>query len=408
MSRRKKYRLFLAILILGGICGSGMLWIEQWRKAIPDTMKVSELDDCSLGLGWFITEELTPELTRVSTGAHQYQEYGLVCKMLGVIPLKTVAVEIEKIKSVYPGGIPIGLYMETDGVYVVACGSVKGQDGKYYKPAEKMIQSGDYILAVDGKMVREKEILTSLLADSQTSNVMFTVKRGTEILRVKLELVEDSEGDLKAGIWVRDNAQGIGTLTFLTEDRMFGALGHGIHDMDTGELLHIAEGALYEAEIVSISKGENGSPGELCGTIHYRKECKVGEITDNLPVGIYGTSSNKKMMNMLEKGQSEIAWKQEVKKGKAWVRSAVRGEIEDYEIEISETRYGESDVNKGIVFRVTDDRLLEYTGGIVQGMSGSPILQGGKLVGAVTHVFVQDSSKGFGIFIENMLDCVAY
>ena len=197
----------------------------------------------------------------------------------------------------------------------------------------------------------------------------------------------------------------MGTLTFLTEDGQFGALGHGVNDVDTGTLLELSEGKLYDANIVEIKKGEKGSPGELSGLIRYRTDLECGELLKNTSSGIFGKAA-KRLSEKVPQERIQVGYKQEIELGEAYIRSSVSGSLKDYRVEIREVHGKSTDVNKGIVLQVTDPELLELTGGIVQGMSGSPILQNGKIIGAVTHVFVQDSTKGFGIFIENMLEMV--
>ena len=234
---------------------------------------------------------------------------------------------------------------------------------------------------------------------------MLSLDRKGEKVEVKIQAVQTGAEEYKLGIWVRDNTQGIGTLTFLTEDEQFGALGHGINDVDTGTLLELSEGKLYDTKIMDIKKGEKGKPGEISGTIRYQDELVCGQIVENTPVGIFG-SGKERLSQKLEQEKLQVGYKQEIKIGTAWVRSSVSGEMKDYQVEITEVYRKEEDVNKGMVLKVTDPELLNLTGGIIQGMSGSPIIQNGKVVGAVTHVFVQDSTKGFGVFIENMLEHV--
>lgn len=205
------------------------------------------------------------------------------------------------------------------------------------------------------------------------------------------------------GIWVRDDTQGIGTLTYVDEEGRFGALGHGISDVDTGELLSIADGNLYDAQILGIRKGEKGNPGELSGLIRYEAGNILGEISENRKNGIFGTMEASQLKNMnLEK--VPIGYKQDLKTGPASVFCRTDGEVKEYAAEITRIDLNHEDSNKSFVIQITDKELLEKTGGIVQGMSGSPVLQNGKLFGAVTHVFVQDSTSGYGIFIENMMD----
>ena len=202
---------------------------------------------------------------------------------------------------------------------------------------------------------------------------------------------------------MRDDTQGIGTLTYVTENGNFGALGHGISDIDTGNLLSIKGGNLYCAQILGVQKGEKGSPGELSGLIRYRNDNVIGKIRANSTNGIYG--------NFTENDQQQVAlhrmklgFKQDVRTGPASVLCDIGNGVKEYEAEITKIDMNHEDTNKSFVIRITDQELLNTTGGIVQGMSGSPILQNGKIIGAVTHVFVQDAASGYGIFIENMLD----
>ena len=213
-------------------------------------------------------------------------------------------------------------------------------------------------------------------------------------------ITEDGTG--KLGIWVRSDTQGIGTMTYLDLNGRFGALGHGISDSDTGELVEISDGNLYDTRIVGIEKGSTGNPGVMSGVIYYGPGTMMGEITANTDQGIFG-QVNQRLKSQITSEPIEIGFHQEVKKGKAYIRSGVSGEIKDYEIEIMKGDESNIQDNKSLVLQVTDPELLSLTGGIVQGMSGSPIIQNGKLIGAVTHVFVQDSAKGYGIFIEKML-----
>ena len=213
---------------------------------------------------------------------------------------------------------------------------------------------------------------------------------------------EWDSGEWKLGIWIRDNAQGIGTLTYIDTDNTFGALGHGINDVDTSTLMQLGEGTLYKTEIVGITRGQDGSPGELTGYIEYNNENIIGEITENTAEGIFGICKDV-IMEQTIYDPIPIALKQEVETGPAQIICSVTGEPKFYDIEIEELHLEEDNVNRGLVLKITDEELLTLTGGIIQGMSGSPIIQNGKLIGAVTHVLVQDAASGYGIFIENML-----
>lgn len=220
---------------------------------------------------------------------------------------------------------------------------------------------------------------------------------------VEMTPVETADGDFKLGLWIRDDTQGIGTMTYISTNGEFGALGHGISDSDTGMLVQTSGGELYDTEIMGIEKGTFGKPGVMSGVIYYGNQSKLGAIEANTNEGIFGTV-NEKFRNRVKSEAIPIGYRQDVKKGKAYVRSNVSGELKDYEIEIQKVDYSTARKSKDMIIKVTDPELLELTGGIVQGMSGSPIIQDGKLIGAVTHVFIQDSTRGYGIFIENMLE----
>lgn len=329
--------------------------------------------------------------------------YQMECRLFGVVPLKTVDVSVIKEQSLIPAGIPIGIYVKTNGVLVIGTGEVQGMDGVSYEPAEYLLKSGDYIEAVNDIPIENKSELIEALNQIGDAQIIFTVRRNQEEFRVKLNSVETAPGEYKLGIWVRDNTQGIGTLTFLKENGEFGALGHGVNDVDTAGIMDVYGGTLYAAQIMSITKGKIGSPGELTGVIDYKKENILGEITVNTPGGIFG-QGNEMLQERVEASTVPVGLKQDIHSGKAVILCTIEGKTREYEIEISKVDYTPQSINKGIVFYVTDEELFTKTGGIVQGLSGSPILQDGKIIGAVTHVFIQDPTKGFGIFIESMLE----
>ncbi len=236
-----------------------------------------------------------------------------------------------------------------------------------------------------------------------SDDVVLEIRRNNEKIQVKTEAVKAGADEYKLGIWVRDNAQGLGTVTFLDAQSRFGALGHGIHDVDTNELLRISGGTLYTTSIKDIQKGADGVPGGMEGIIIYNNYNILGSITKNTDAGIFGVIDR---IDTLFSDQTpvRVAKKEEIKEGPATIRCAVEGKVREYDVEITGIDFTTPEVNKGIILKVTDKELLKVTGGIVQGMSGSPILQEGKIIGAVTHVFVNNPAKGYGIFIENMLD----
>ena len=229
------------------------------------------------------------------------------------------------------------------------------------------------------------------------------ILRNKQILTRSMKPIKTDDGSYKLGIWVRDNIQGIGTMTCVTEQGSFVALGHGISDIDTGKQLNISNGTLYNTKILGIQKGAVGNPGELKGVIDYRETEKIGNIMVNSTIGIRGMLFNKKDQDLI--GQRyPIGLKQEIECGPAQLLCDVGDGTTYYNIEIEDIRYHAKEENQNYKIIVTDENLLKKTGGIVQGMSGSPVIQNGKLVGAVTHVLVNDPTRGYGIFIENMLE----
>lgn len=304
--------------------------------------------------------------------------------------------------TVLLGGMPVGIYMETDGVMVLSTEQIRDTEGELHDPAAGMVRSGDYITAVNHHDINGKKDLINEVESIGEDAVTLTLRRDGDSIDVEVCPVEYAPGEYRLGIWVRDNVQGLGTVTFLTEDSRFGALGHGIHDIDTNVLMSIDDGRIYRTSIRDITKGYSGSPGTMEGVIVYNEYNVLGTIDKNTEAGIYGTLS--RMNNLFdEQIPIETAVKTEIHTGDAAIRCYIDGVLKEYSIRVTEIDMDEKEVNKGIVIQVTDQELLEKTGGIIQGMSGSPIIQDGKLIGAVTHVFVQDSTKGYGIFIENML-----
>lgn len=332
----------------------------------------------------------------------QNGSYQIRCKWLGVLPLKTIKVHTVEKQEVLVSGSPVGIYMETKGVLVIDSGEITDREGIRRTPAEHIIQSGDYICEIDGKVLTGKRQLMQLVRENQGEPMELQVIRHQETIKLEMTPVETEDGSYKLGIWVRDNIQGIGTLTYVEPNGTFGALGHGISDADTGERLEISDGDLYRADILSIRKGTAGTPGELRGVINYREENRIGTICGNSQYGIRGQMEPGKYTESMKKIPTGL--KQEIQTGKAEIRCDIGDGIREYQCEILEIDSNAKDTNKCFVLRITDDDLLSRTGGIVQGMSGSPVLQNGKLIGAITHVFVNDPTKGYGIFIENMME----
>lgn len=396
--KQKKYRKFLWYALVGTLLSLFILIYGTMKDHIPDEIFVYADEETD----WetFFQEPLISydETVEVS----QNGSYQIRCKWLGVLPLKTIKVHTVEKQEVLVSGSPVGIYMETKGVLVIDSGEITDREGIRRTPAEHIIQSGDNICEIDGKVLTGKRQLMQLVRENQGEPMELQVIRHQETIKLEMTPVETEDGSYKLGIWVRDNIQGIGTLTYVEPNGTFGALGHGISDADTGERLEISDGDLYRADILSIRKGTAGTPGELRGVINYREENRIGTICGNSQYGIRGQMEPGKYTESMKKIPTGL--KQEIQTGKAEIRCDIGDGIREYQCEILEIDSNARDTNKCFVLRITDDDLLSRTGGIVQGMSGSPVLQNGKLIGAITHVFVNDPTKGYGIFIENMME----
>ena len=401
MNRRKKYRFFVICCLALDLLAIMLLGYRYLDRKIPDEIQVSrgsgeQAED--------VTEVLSAPLVTFEDAVTVSQDGGYIlpCKLLGYIPFKEVKVTPVDNQEVYVSGSTIGIYMETDGVLVIDTGEIQDQNGEIKEPAKNIVRQGDYIVSFNGQKISTKRELISDIAELDGNAVTLEVSREGESIPVSVTPVKDTKGDYKLGIWVRDDTQGIGTLTYVDQNGNYGALGHGISDIDTAQLLNIRKGALYKAQILAINKGTKGNPGELAGFIRYDDRNILGTIEVNSKNGIYGQFTQTAESGITLK-KMPIAHKQEVKTGSAAILCSVDGQVKEYDAEIKRIDLNHEDTNKSFVIQITDEELLEATGGIVQGLSGSPVLQDGKVIGAVTHVFVQDSTSGYGIFIENML-----
>lgn len=421
--RKGKFRKFLMWTFFISLLSTAGLSYYYMENVIPDRINIirdreevvrfplplhatlqSESEEVVLGNGSnipqgqvTITRNQTFSLYGKSEGS-----YLLSLDLFGLIHFKEIQVEVVNTQYAIPCGAPVGIYLKSNGIMVIGTGEITGLDGLPTEPAAGILKSGDYIETINGQVLETKEQLADAVNHLNGEDAVLTVRRGEEIMSISLQPVTAQDGTQKLGVWVRSDTQGIGTMTYLDLNGKFGALGHGISDSDTGEVVQISDGALYDTEIIGIEKGSIGNPGIMSGVIYYGPGSLLGEIDSNSEVGIFGTAGEKlrQAMNMQP---LQIGYRQDVKKGTAWIRSGISGEIKDYQIEILKVDYSTAHQNKSLVIQVTDPELLALTGGIIQGMSGSPIIQDGKLIGAVTHVFIQDSTKGYGIFIENML-----
>lgn len=397
-SKSIRKKIIMCFTAAGALVGSAFFGIHEIRASIPDKIYVAHEDEKPL------EKLLDSPFIQVSDSVTAAGDGGYVveCRLFDFIPLKQVAISQADPMKVYVSGEPIGVYMEMDGILVIDTQEILSGDGQDIEPARGVIQPGDYIQKINGTIVEEKDDLVSIMENWEGGNATLEIVRDNNAFTVDVNPVFGQDGAYKLGIWVRDNTQGIGTLTYVTQTGVFGALGHGISDTDMGQLLKLGNGDLYQAQILSVTKGIEGRPGELAGVIRYEDSMHLGKIEKNDLCGIYG------MMDSVPKsdeGQLEVAYKQEIETGPATVLCTVDEKIQAYDILIEEIYWDASNTNKCFVINVTDNELIEKTGGIVQGMSGSPIIQNGKFIGAVTHVFVNDPTKGYGIFAETMLEC---
>ncbi len=426
---KKTYRHFLIWLLIAGIAGSAAFYIYAVKNQIPDTINLNRYADEKLdfNIPFVGTVEQTAD-TDVSEVARAYAtnvkavnvnlldtlnistgeigSYDLDFRLFGMVTLKSVKINVCDEVLIIPCGIPVGIYIETKGVMVVDIGDITTADGTVKCPASDILWPGDYIVSVNGQSVDDKEALIEAIDSSEQSAggyVNIGLYRNGRYIEVRLEPVRDENGRLKIGTWVRDDCQGLGTLTYIDKNGRFGALGHGISDIDTGKLVNSGGGRLYCARIWSIVKGKAGTPGEVVGSINYSPDYFLGFIESNSDIGIYGVC-DENIYQYIDSYALPVVYKQSVQKGMAYIRSFIDGTVRDYAIYITDIDMSNGNINKGISFTVTDEALLESTGGIIQGMSGSPIIQNGGVIGAVTHVLVNDPAKGYGIFIEDMLE----
>lgn len=300
--------------------------------------------------------------------------------------------------QVIPCGITIGVKINTNGIIVLGTGKIKTTNGEINPPEN--LKSGDLILKANGKILANKEELINCIETSSKINLQ--IKRNNKISDVNITPVKSNDGKNKIGVWVRDSTQGVGTMTYYNPaTNKFGALGHGITDIDTQQLMSVKYGDILKTDVISIIKGECGNPGEILGDI--RNDEKLGTIKLNNEYGIYGNIYLNKLNNIPSE-KMQIQLKNNIHEGPATIRSNIEnGTIKNYDAYIETVNRFTSDDSKGMTIRITDKNLLSKTNGIIQGMSGSPIIQDNKLIGAITHVFVHEPSKGYGIFIENML-----
>ncbi len=361
---------------------------------IPDLVAVSEGEKPNLGVFCDIEEGEVIGVGRF------FADQRAKVKLFGILPLKDIRLTTYDRLRLIPGGEVFGLRVGFSGVMVTGISEITTSDGGKCCPAASAgLRCGDIILSIDNTPCKTVAVFTERIAASNGKPLTLSVKRGEETLSVTLSPVfSQSEGGYRAGIWVKDSAAGIGTVTFIDpETGAFGGLGHGIYEAESGTLLPVSRGIVTAVDLTGVQSGKAGAPGELRG--HLEEE-KLGSLLSNTDCGVFGVLAEKEAA---AREPIPIGLSHTVKTGPATILCTLEdGKKESYTIEITELRRGES-LTKSFCIKVTDPRLLSVTGGIVQGMSGSPIIQNGKLIGAVTHVLINNPQSGYGIFIENML-----
>ena len=371
-------------------------YVNYVNKHFPEQIYITEQSDTSINLSLPVTgsvhdtqngtdnslanADFSREVTFITGSPGSYH---IDLHLFGFLFLKTVNVNVVDEKYVYPCGFQAGLYLKSSGILVVKTDSIESKSSGTITPCENIITKGDYILKINDEEINSKKQLSCKVNECAGEKLNIELLRNDETINVTVTPVEDKNSEYKLGLWVKD-----------------AALGHPITDNTTGKALNIKYGRLYNTRILSIIKGQNGTPGELQGIIDYKNSTPIGTIDKNSSYGIYGTIDNS-IVKKHSLSLMSVGYRYSVHKGKAYVRFYRNNKYDDYEIKITQLNNNDS---KNISFVVTSEELLDMTNGIVQGMSGCPIIQDGKIIGAVTHVLIDDSRSGYGIYIENMLN----
>lgn len=382
------------------VCIGILAAIGIYANTMPEQFRVLEGTD-------FVLEGIVSANSKTDIKQHSVAASKLTAgnsftaslRLFGIFPIKDVAVQVVNNKMVVPCGTPFGIKMYTDGVLVVGLSEVDTPTGPYNPAKNAGIKVGDVIERINDEPVSTIEDIARRVEQSGGKTLRFRIRRNNLTFEVRFTPAKSvNENRYKAGMWVRDSSAGIGTLTFyMPQTGTFAGLGHPVCDVDTGDILPIASGEIVPGRIYGVNKGTAGTPGELRGGF---EDGELGRLILNSETGVYGHLTNLPAPN----NPVPIAMKQQVRTGYAQILCTVEGSAPKlYDIRIDTVRYNDSSPTRNMVIIITDEELLAKTGGIVQGMSGSPILQDGKLVGAVTHVFINDPQKGYAIFAENML-----
>ncbi len=385
--------------VVSGFILSIFVFAIYISSLLPDTFLVEEGSELSVaGLPFVVPKIKFGQDTPVSLTVGN--SYNLDLTIAGIIPVKTVRAEVVTSRVVQICGTPFGIKMFANGAMVVGYSDIYTDDG-YKNPAKTAgLQMGDIIQSIGGYETKTNEDVANALQNVKGTTIEVIFVRNDETMRTNITAVLDnSTKTWRTGMWVRDSSAGMGTMTYIDpSNSYFGGLGHSIHDVDTGQTISLLKGEIVEVEIIGATAGTIGSPGELQG--RFTSNIAVGQITLNGETGVYG-----EVNSYISGLETEVALSQEVEIGDAYIYTTVDDTGPAmYTVNIEKIALNGQDPNRNMVIEVTDPRLLAKTGGIVQGMSGSPIVQNGKFIGAVTHVLVNDPTRGYAIFAENMLE----
>ncbi len=361
-------------------------------ETLPDEMSITENEALYLGSVFSTDADFA-----IEAGAGVSGEYKAQITALKVIPIKEITVNVTKRRYVGLGGDVFGIKLYTKGVIVVSIDSVTTSSGSKDPAISAGLKCGDVITHIDGKAATSSQQMTEAIEQSKGKSLRLSVDRNGEKLDLTLKPEKSVNGGYKAGIWVRDSSAGIGTITFYDDNAgTFAGLGHGVCDVDTGKIMPLSNGEAVRARVNGFYKSSAGNPGELCGVF---SDIALGGLRVNCETGVYGELLQPSGAKTLP-----VALESEVKLGAAQMITTIdESGPQYYDVEIVKI-YPSSDLSsRNMIIKVTDPELLEKTGGIVQGMSGSPLVQNSMLVGAVTHVFVNDPTQGYGIFASRML-----
>lgn len=400
MKQTVRHGLGIALSAMAFLCNYSP-WVRE-AASLPDALTLTSGQKfvVQTGLPMLAASDggavsvLASQDERVTISAEAGGQTSVTFSLLGLIPVHETRVNVVEERTLIPGGQAVGVALKTRGVLVVS-DAAKG----------RALRAGDVILSADGKNVESTKALSEQVGTAQTDTVRLEVLRGGQTITVDAQTEPaPSDGRRKLGVWVRDSTAGVGTLTYIDPaNQAYGALGHAIVDADTGRLLAAREGAILHASIVGVTKGQSGKAGELKGNFLKAGE-QIGSLMENCEYGIYGVLDDMPE-NLLYPQGLRAGARSAVHTGAASIIATVDADgPQEYGVEIVRCFAQSEPSQKGMILRVTDERLLEKTGGIVQGMSGSPILQDGRIIGAVTHVYLSDATQGYGMYIEWMLE----